>query len=137
MKKTFILIALLALSLGAFAQNTGKDRLDELENKSVEEKKSTSKKPEREYKLFDFQVLARVGGGSHIMDAPEFPKGYFKSTCSEFFFNTLEFDVCPTRWMSIDLGLDLKWQDFTTLSGNVFSKNAAGDVVFADRKSVV
>jgi hypothetical protein len=131
MKKTFTVIALLALTLGAFAQNTGKDRLDELENKTVEEKKSSSKKAEREYRLFDFQVLARVGGGGHIMDAPEFPKGYFKSTCSEFFFNTVELDICPTRWMSIDLGIDLKWQDFTTLSGNVFSKNAAGDVVFA------
>ena len=130
MKKTFTIIALLAMTFGAFAQNTGKDRLEELENKTVEEKKSTSKKAEKEYSLFDFQAFARIGGGGHIMDAPEFPKGYFKSTCSEFFFNAVEIDICPTRWMSIDLGIDLKWQDFTTLSGNVFTKNAAGDVVF-------
>ena len=130
MKKTFTVIALLALSLGAFAQNTGKDRLDELENMTVEEKKSTSKKSEREYKLFDFQVLARVGGGGHIMDAPEFPKGYFKSTCSEFFFNTVELDICPTRWMSIDLGMDLKWQHFTPASGNIFHLDTNNNIVY-------
>lgn len=131
MKKTFTVIALLVLSLCAFAQNTGKDRLKELENKTVEEKKSTSKKAEKEYKLFDFQALARIGGGTHIMDAPEFPDGLFKSTCSEFFFNAVELDVCPTKWMSIDLGVDLKWQYFTPSSGNVFSKDANGYVVFA------
>ena len=131
MKKTFTVIALLALSLGAFAQNTGKDRLDELENKTVEEKKSTSKKAEREYKLFDFHVVSHVGGGTHIMDAPEFVKGFFKSTCSEFFVNAVEFDICPTRWLSLNIGADLKWQYFTPAYGNIFTKNTSGDVVFA------
>lgn len=130
MKKTFTVIALLALSLGAFAQTTGKDRLEELENKTVEEKKSASKKAEREYKLFDFQVLARTGYGWHLVDAPEFNKG-FKDKNGEFFLNTVELDICPTRWMSIDLGLDLKWQDFTTAQTSTFSWNSSDQIVIA------
>lgn len=130
MKKTFTVIALMAVCFGAFAQNTGKDRLEELENKTVEEKKSSSKKAEKEYKLFDVQLLARIGYGWHLVDAPEFNKG-FKDRNQEIFLNTIEFDICPTRWMSIDLGLDLKWQDFTPSTGNIFSKNASGDIVYA------
>ena len=131
MKKTFTVIALLALSLGAFAQNTGKDRLDELEKKTVEEKKSTSKKAEKEYSLFDFQVISHMGYGAHIMDAPEFTKSLFKSTCYEFFMNAVELDICPTRWMSLNIGLDLKWQDFNPAFGNIFAKDTQNDIVFA------
>lgn len=129
MKKTITVIALLAMTFGAFAQNTGKDRLEELENKTVEEKKSTSKKAEKEYQLFDFQILSHVGYGWHLMDAPEFQQG-FKGFNREFFMNTFELDIWPTRWMSLNLGLDLKWQNFTPSTGNIFRLDAKNDIVY-------
>ena len=131
MRKFIAISALLALCIGAAAQNTGKDRLNELENKSVEESKSSPIKAEREYQLINWEIFARTGYGAHIMNANEFPGGLFKSTCEEVFLNTVELDICPTRWLSIDLGIDLKWQNFTTFKEYSFSKNGAGEVIIA------
>ena len=129
MKKIITVFALLAACFGAYAQNTGKDRLEELENMTVEDKVS-SKKTEREYRLFDFQVISHLGIGWHLMDAPEFQQGS-KGFNKEFYMNTVELDIWPTQWMSLNLGLDLKWQNFTPASGNIFQLDANNDIVYA------
>lgn len=130
MKKTLTVLALLAMSLGAFAQNTGKDVLDQLENKPAQEKKAPSKSSQKETKMFDFQLISYVGYGWHIIEAPEFNKG-LKDINREVFVNAFEFDFCPTSWLSVCLGMDLSWQDFTPSAGNAFSKNANDEVIFA------
>ena len=127
MKKTFTVIAFLALSLGAFAQNTGKDRLEELENKTVEEK-STPKKAEKEYELFDFNILARMGGGYiNVADQRFKPQNSY-----EFFLNTLEFELNPTKWLGLSLGLDLKWNSFIPKPEYVFSRDTNNDPIIID-----
>ena len=130
MRKTLLVCAFAALSLGAFAQNTGKDRLTQLENMKLEKKDSVKVKAEKEYNLFDFNGLAHIGYGWYLVTAPEFDKGLRKRN-GEFFLNAAEFDICPTRWMSFGLGIDLKWQDFTPSGGNVFTKDEAGNVILA------
>lgn len=130
MKKILLVCAFAALGLGAFAQNTGKDRLTQLENMKLEKKDSVKVKAEKEYKPIDFQILSRIGYGWHLVAAPEFDKGLRRRN-GEFFLNAMELDVRPARWISAGLGIDLKWQSYTPSGGNTFSKNASGDVVLA------
>lgn len=129
MKKIFTVIALAAVSFVAMAQTTGKDVLKDLEGKTVEEK-AAPKKAEKEYKLLDFQVLSHVGYGYHLMDAQEFTQG-FKGFNREFFLNTVELDIWPARWLSLNLGLDLKWQNITPAAGNIFQLDTNNDIVYA------
>lgn len=130
MRKILFVCAFAALSLGAFAQNTGKDRLTELENMKLEKKDSVKVKAEKEYKPIDFQMFSRLGYGWHLVTAPEFDKGLRRRN-GEFFLNAAELDISPARWMTFGLGVDLKWQDFTPAGGHVFTKDAAGDVILA------
>lgn len=111
MKKTLTVIALLAMSLGAFAQNTGKDILKELEEKPLEEKAKKAK-PEKEFKVFQMQALARLGYGWHLIDATEFQTGFHKGN-AEFFMNITEADFSPAKWLTLSVGMDVKWSHFT------------------------
>lgn len=127
MKKIITISALLALCLGAAAQNTGKDRLDELENKTVEEK-STPKKAEKEYELFDFNILARMGSGYiNVADQRFKPQNSY-----EFFLNTMEFELNPAKWLGLSLGLDLKWNSFYPKPEYVFSRDTNNDPIIID-----
>ena len=137
MKKTFTVIALLVVCFSAIAQNTGKDRLDQLENMTVEEKKSTSKIAQKEFKLIDLDLLSHIGFGWNLMDAAQFQKGFTKGN-TEFFFNAIELDVRPVSWMSIGLGVDIKWQHFAPLAGNfIFEQDANNDIVYQSGVSVM
>ena len=130
MRKILLVCAFAALSLGAFAQNTGKDRLTQLENMKLEKKDSVKVKSEKEIKLFNFQVLSHLGYGWHLVTAPQFDKGLRRRN-GEFFMNAVELDLRPARWISMGLGADLKWQDFTPAGGSVFAKDEAGNVILA------
>lgn len=128
MRKILLVCAFAALGLGAFAQNTGKDRLTQLENMKLEKKDSVKVKAEKDYKLVDFQLLEHFGYGWHLVSAPEFNKG-FRRRNGEFFLNAAQLEIRPAGWISAGLGIDLKWQNFTPAGSNVFSKDASGDVI--------
>lgn len=112
MKKLLTVFALLAMCFGAFAQNTGKDVLKDLEEKPLEEKASKKAKPEKEFDLFEIKALARMGYGWHLMDGTEFKGGFAKGN-TEFFMNITEFDLTPVKWLTLSLGLDVKWDWYT------------------------
>lgn len=111
MKKILTVTALLAMCLGAFAQNTGKDVLKDLEEKPLEEK-SGKAKPEKEFKVFDIQAIARLGYGWHLMDATEFQTGLHKGN-AELFMNITEIDFTPVKFLTLSAGMDVKWSYFT------------------------
>ena len=113
MKKFLTVFALLAMCFGAFAQNTGKDVLKDLEEKPLDEKASKKAKPEKEFDLFEIKALARMGYGWHLMDGTEFKGGFDKSN-TEFFMNVTEFDLTPVKWLTLSLGLDVKWDWYST-----------------------
>lgn len=131
MKKLLTVFALLAVCLGAFAQNTGKDVLKDLEEKPLDEKKAKKAKPEKEFKVFDIQAVARMGYGWHLMDGTEFKKGLSKGN-TEFFMNITELDFTPVKWFTLSLGMDVKWDWYTptaeygfAMSGNDIVLGAA------------
>lgn len=112
MKKFLTVFALMAMCFGAFAQNTGKDVLKDLEEKPLDEKASKKAKPEKEFDLFEIKALARMGYGWHLMDGTEFKGGFAKGN-TEFFMNITEFDLTPVKWLTLSLGLDVKWDWYT------------------------
>ncbi|MBP5333126.1 MAG: hypothetical protein J6Y66_03050 [Bacteroidales bacterium] len=120
MKKFLTVTALLALCLGAFAQNTGKDVLKDLEEKPLDEKTAKKAKPEKEFKVFEAQALAYLGFGWHLMDGAEFQKGLHKGN-TEFFMNITEFDFTPAKFLTLSLGMDVKWDWYTPTPDYGFS----------------
>ena len=120
MKKLLTVFALLAVCLGAFAQNTGKDVLKDLEEKPLDEKTSKKAKPEKEFKVFETQVLARMGYGWHLMDGTEFQKGLHKGN-TEFFMNITEFDFTPAKFLTLSFGMDVKWDWYSPTADYGFS----------------
>ena len=121
MKKFLTVTALLAMCLGAFAQNTGKDILKDLEEKPLEENTKKAK-PEREFKAFEMQAIARLGYGWNLMEANEFQTGLHKGN-AEFFMNIAEADFTPVKWLTLSLGMDVKWSHFTPKPEYSFSMN--------------
>lgn len=111
MKKILTVTALLTICLGAFAQNTGKDVLKDLEEKPLEEN-TRKAKPEKEFKVFDIQAIARLGYGWHLMEGTEFQTGLHKGS-TEFFMNITEIDFTPIEFLTLAVGMDVKWSHFT------------------------
>ena len=134
MKKFLTVFALLAVCMGAFAQNTGKDVLKDLEEKPLEEKASKKAKPEQEFKVFDIQALAYLGYGWHLMDGTEFQKGLHKGN-TEFFMNITEFDFTPVKFLTLSLGMDVKWDWYSPTADYSFSMNG-DDLVLAATPAV-
>ena len=130
MKKFLTVTALLAVCLGAFAQNTGKDVLKDLEEKPLDEKASKKAKPEKEFETFDVQALAYLGYGWHLMDGTEFQKGLHKGN-TEFFMNITEFDFTPAKFLTLSLGMDVKWDWYTPTPDYGFSMNGDDLVIGA------
>ena len=107
MKKTIISIALCILATHAFAQEenkTAKDRLTEIENMAdqIVAKKNNSKD------VFNFESMAHLYIGDHIVPEEQFPGG--KS--HEVGLNLVQFSLNPAKWLSFELGCDLKWDRF-------------------------
>jgi len=130
MKKFLTVTALLAVCLGAFAQNTGKDVLKDLEEKPLDEKASKKAKPEKEFETFDVQALAYLGYGWHLIDGTEFQKGLHKGN-TEFFMNITEFDFTPAKFLTLSLGMDVKWDWYTPTPDYGFSMNGDDLVIGA------
>lgn len=120
MKKLLTVFALLAVCLGAFAQNTGKEVLKDLEEKPLDEKASKKAKPEKEFKVFDLQAVARLGFGWNLVDGTEFKKGLAKGN-TEFFMNITELDFTPLKWFTLSLGMDVKWDWYSPVKDYGFA----------------
>lgn len=129
MKKILTVTALLAMCLGAFAQNTGKDVLKELEEKPLEEKASKAK-PEKEFKVLDIQAISRLGYGWHLMDGTEFQTGLHQGN-AEFFMNITEIDFTPVKFLTLAVGMDVKWSHFTPKPEYSFSMSGDDLVIGA------
>ena len=122
MKKLLTVFALLVMCFGAFAQNTGKDVLKDLEEKPLDEKAAKKAKPEKEFEVFEVKALARMGYGWNLMDGTEFKGGFAKGN-TEFFMNITEFDLTPVKWLTLSLGLDVKWDWYTPTQDYGFAMN--------------
>ncbi|MCR5561483.1 MAG: hypothetical protein K6F58_06685 [Bacteroidales bacterium] len=125
MKKLLLIgAALAACAPFAFAQEAdssrtdAKDRLEKIEQLAdmAKEKKAGKSK-----KFFDYEMVHRLGYGSHLMEPDEFNQDYLKSR--EIWFNAFDLVLNPAPWFSASLGVNLKWDRFL----------AAGDYyIYAD-----
>ena len=121
MKKTILSIALCILALDVFAQEeqkSAKDRLSEIENMEVKAKKAKSIKTDNE--LFEFNALAHAGYGWMSVSGQNFNSKFGPSR--EIFLNTVNLQFNPAKWLSLEAGLDLKWDKYS-VSGEMFTLN--------------
>lgn len=108
MKKITISIALCILAVNVFAQEenkSAKDRLSEIESMAdqiIPGKSGSSSK------LFSVGSLSHLYVGDHIVDADQFPG----NRSHEVGLNLLEFSLKPAKWISFNLGCDIKWDRF-------------------------
>lgn len=122
MKRTIIIMALCALTASAFAQEeqkSAKDRLTEIENMAdeIKEAKGSSSSDE----LFSVDGLSHLYVGDHIVDNNVFPGG--KS--HEVGLNILRFSLNPAKWLSFEIGADIKWDRFIA-KGKMFELDTNG-----------
>lgn len=110
MKKLLLLgIGLILVSSSAFAQEkTAKDRLKEIEEMTVNARKHRAAKRQE---LFSCEALSHFYFGFHqISDEPHLGDKFFQS--HEIGFNTIQLGLHPASWVSLEAGLDLKWDAF-------------------------
>ena len=113
--KRLVLIATALFACAVFAKaqeadstaESGRDRLDKLEQLADKAKEVKAKKNE---KLVNFEMVHRFGYGSHIMDNEGFNQNYLKSR--EIWFNVMDLTINPADWFSASLALNVKWDKF-------------------------
>jgi len=125
MKKIIMTMAALLISVAVFAQSS-RDRLSELEKATVEEDTKPAKE-EKEYRLFDVNVVSEVGFGWQFVKEDQFAQGLKGNKSSDFYFNLLELSFNPTKWTSVTLGANLDWTDYTVGPSNYFHGVPDGD----------
>ena len=135
MKKTIIsLFALLTVGAGiSFAQEkedkgkSAKDRLAEIENMTIEVKKHKSASSDND--IFEVNALAHAGYGWCKVDGDSF-RGKFGPSY-EIFVNAFDLSFNPVSFISLNAGLDVKWNRFVsttsqfTVTGGKFATTAA------------
>lgn len=108
MKRIIISIALCVLAANVYAQEENKatkDRLSEIESMAdqiIPGKSSNSSK------VFKVNTWSHLYVGDHIVDSELFPG----SRSHEVGLNILELSLRPAKWISFNLGCDLKWDRF-------------------------
>ena len=115
MKKIALIVAALLSATVVFAQTTGRERLDELEQMAESAKKVKS----TENKLFKMSALNHFAFGRHWVPENELFADAFGPS-KEIFFNIVKGSINPASWLSFDLGFDLKWDIFKALPENQF-----------------
>ena len=121
MKRIIISIALCILTANAFAQQeqkSAKDRLAEIENMADEIKEAKSSSTDE---FFSVDGLTHLYVGDHIVDNNVFPGG--KS--HEVGLNILQFSLNPAKWLSLEVGADIKWDRFIA-KGKMFELDTNG-----------
>ena len=121
-------MALAAFCTAAYAQEDGKktakDRLSEIENMTVDAKKHKSISSDND--LFEANVLSHLRFGWHRVDDAAFKSKFGPSR--EIQLNMLELSVNPLKWLSLNIGADLKWERFTA-KADIFTINNKGELV--------
>lgn len=126
MKKILLLWALLGLSVAAYAQKSGRDVLDALENKVLDAKEKPLRK---EYKPVEFRPISHIGWGFYLYDSADFTPA--KGRSYEFFINILTVGFYPVDWLGLEIGADFGTRNFGSAE-QYFLQDADGHVMLAD-----
>ena len=86
-----------------------RDLLDRIEEMEIGPGK-VLKHASREYKIVDFSLLGNLGYGHTHVSSPSFSSSFSRSW--EFFLNIVNLSINPTKWLSLDVGGDLKYDSF-------------------------
>lgn len=109
MKKTIITVSLCILAVNIYAQEeqkSAKDRLSEIEN--MAEDIVPAKSHSSSDGIFQANALSHLYVGEHIVDNNQFPG----NRSHEVGLNIFELSLAPAKWVSLNLGCDLKWDRF-------------------------
>lgn len=109
MKRIIIGLALCILTANAFAQEeqkSAKDRLSEIEE--MADQIVPGKSHSSSDGLFKVNTLSHLYVGEHIVDNNQFPG----NRSHEVGLNILELSFAPAKWISFNVGCDLKWDRF-------------------------
>lgn len=115
MRKVLLSSALLIIASGSiFAQDgtpkSAKDRLKEIEEKTVEGK--SHKKISSKNELFELNAVSHLSLGAHKVEGSAFGSKFGPSY--ELSVNTFDLGFNPARWISVNAGVDLKWDRFVS-----------------------
>lgn len=125
MKKLVIVALAAAVSFGAFAQESGKDKLDRLEESVIS---GDVLKISSENEVVSVKFLDHIGWGANIASSNDFKPWNGKS--GNWFFNIVGLQIAPASWFDFNIGIDFGGQYFASRD-NVFSRNDAGKLVIA------
>ena len=112
MKKHIFIISALLIGLGssAAAQTQEKrDLLDKIEDLEIGPE-GIIKHKEREFKVVEISLLDNLGYGLTNVKTDAFTSKFGRSW--EFFLNIVDISLNPTRWLSFDVGGDIKIDSF-------------------------
>ncbi len=116
MKKLATLAIALLFAAGAFAQNNpSKDRLDEIENRTIPETLRKIKHRSEGFNRFDFTPLSHLNFGLHSMRGEGFKSSLGPSW--QIQLNVFRVRYAPLPWMGLEAGWDLSWDRFRTAPG--------------------
>ena len=131
MKKIILAAAAVLFAFEAFAAPAQSDstsraskRLDEIEKMEIGKPSKTHSS--KEVDLFSLGALSRYQWGWSHLGAPDFADSFGPS--KEFLFNVVELHLNPVEWLSLNLGLDLRWENFRVRSDKLYDVDAFGDV---------
>ena len=115
MKKIFLALGILlaCATNDMLAQTSAKDRLKEIEEMTVNAHKRKVAKREN---LFSADCLSYFYFGYHQVSGQKELEGKFFQS-HEIGFNALQFGFHPASWVSLEAGLDLKWDQFELAKG--------------------
>ena len=113
MKKVFLLIAvLLPSSFILSAQESAKDRLSEIEEMVVKDK---AHRKVVDNELFSFEFVDHLTYGVHLTNGELYNSKFFGS--GEVDINILKFRLNPASWLGFSLGVDFKYDYFSSRNG--------------------
>ena len=115
MKKIMIAlgIVLACATTDMLAQTSAKDRLKEIEQMTVEARKRKAAKRD---KLLSVDALSHFYYGFHQVSGQKELEGKFFES-QEVGLNAAQFGFHPASWVSLEAGLDLKWDQFELADG--------------------
>ena len=122
MKRTIITIALCILAANVYAQEeqkSAKDRLSEIEGMADQIIPGKSKSSSDG--IFKANALSHLYLGEHILDRNLFPG----NRSHEVGLNILELSLAPAKWISFNVGCDIKWDRFIS-KGKLYEVDSNG-----------
>lgn len=123
MKKLALVILCLLACTATFAQEDGKEKLEELEKAILDGDglRITSKN-----KVVCLDFLNHIGWGAHVVTSKDFDP--WRGHSGEAFLNLFCVKINPTKWFGLDLGCDFGFQYFMSKE-QFFTRDADAKVV--------